>query len=58
VPQLRDPLAGGRRSGAQLGELLADLPPVAAQLPREPERTQPLAAADLAGPVAAFHLGG
>jgi hypothetical protein len=35
VPELRDALAGGRRPGAQLGELLADLPLVAADLPGE-----------------------
>ncbi len=57
VPELLDALAGGRRSGAQLGELLADLPLVAADLPGELERAQPLAAAGLPGPVVAFHLG-
>src|SRR5512132_1934403 len=33
VPELFDPLGGDRRPGAQLGELQADLPLVAAQLP-------------------------
>jgi hypothetical protein len=56
VPELRDPLASGRRPGAQLGELLADAPLVAAQLPGELERAEPFAAADLPGPVVAFHL--
>jgi hypothetical protein len=56
VPELGDPLGGSRRAGAQLGELLANLPLVAAQLPSELARAQPLSAADLAGPVAAFHL--
>jgi hypothetical protein len=58
VPQLRDPLAGGRRPGAQLGELLADLPLVTAQLPGELAWAQPLAGTDLAGPVVALDLGG
>jgi hypothetical protein len=58
VPQLRDPLARGRGASAQLGELLADLPRVAAQLLRELTGLQPLAGADLAGPVVAFHRGG
>jgi hypothetical protein len=58
VPELGDPLGGGRRAGAQLRELVADAALVAAQLPGELARTQPLGAADLAGPVAAFHLGG
>jgi hypothetical protein len=58
VPELFDPLAGGRWAGAQLCELLADLPLVAAQLSRQLARLQPLVAADLAGPVVAFHLGG
>jgi hypothetical protein len=43
VPELGDALAGGGRPGAQLGELLADLPLVAAQLPRKLAGTQPLA---------------
>jgi hypothetical protein len=41
VPQLLDALAGGGRPGAQLGELLADLPLVAAQLPDELAGPQP-----------------
>jgi hypothetical protein len=56
VPELLNPLTSGRRAGAQLGELLADLPLVAAQLPRKRARTQPLAGADLAGPVVVFPL--
>src|SRR5215211_4793327 len=35
VPELGDPLASGRRTAAQGGELLADLPLVGAQLPGE-----------------------
>jgi hypothetical protein len=58
VPELSDPLGGGRRAGAQLRELLAGAALVAAQLPGELARTQPLTGADLAGPVVAFHLGG
>jgi hypothetical protein len=58
VPELGDPVAGGRRADAQLRELLADLPLVAAQLPGELAGSQPLAPADFAGPVVAFHLGG
>jgi hypothetical protein len=56
VPELGDPVASGRRAAAQGGELLADLPLVGAQLPGELTRSQPLSCADLAGPVAAFHL--
>jgi hypothetical protein len=55
---LFDPLGGGRRAGAQLGEQVADLPLVAAELPGELAGLQPLTAADLSGPVVAFHLGG
>jgi hypothetical protein len=58
MPEFGDPLAGGGRPGAQLGELLADLPLVAAQLPRELAGAQPLAAANLADPVVALHRGG
>lgn len=58
VPELGDALGGGSRPGAQLGELLADLPLVAAELPGELPWLQPLACADLPGPVAAFHLDG
>jgi hypothetical protein len=43
VPELRDPLAGGGRARAQLGELLADLPLVAAELLGELAGAQPLA---------------
>jgi hypothetical protein len=57
LPELGDPLGGGRRAGAQLGELLADLPLVAAELPGELPGLQPVMAANLAGPVVAFHLG-
>jgi hypothetical protein len=57
VPQLLDALASGRGPGAQVGELLADLPLVAAQLPGELAETELLAGADLAGPVVAFHRG-
>ena len=58
VPELDDPLGGGRRAGAQLGEQVADLSLVAAQLPGELGGVQPLTAADLSDPVVAFHLGG
>jgi hypothetical protein len=58
VPELGDALGGGRRPGAQLGELLADAVLVAAELPGELAWLQPLACAELAGPVAAFHLDG
>jgi hypothetical protein len=58
VPELGNPLAGGRRAGTEDGELLADLPLVAAHLPGELPGLQPLTTADLAGPVVAFHLGG
>jgi hypothetical protein len=58
VPELGDALAGGRRAGAQLDELLADAALVAAELPGELPWYQPLAGADLPGPVVAFHLGG
>jgi hypothetical protein len=37
---------------------VADLPLVAAELPDQLAGTQPFPAADLAGPVVAFHLGG
>jgi hypothetical protein len=43
VPELGDPFAGGGRAGAQLGELQADLPLVAAELPRELAGAEPLA---------------
>jgi hypothetical protein len=43
VPELLNSLISGRRSGAQVGELLADLPLVAAQLPRKLAGAQPLA---------------
>jgi hypothetical protein len=55
MPQLRDALAGGRRAGAQLDELPSDDTLVAANLAGELPRVQPLAAADLPGPVMAFH---
>jgi hypothetical protein len=44
--------------GPQLRELLADVVLVAAQLPGELAWLQPLARADLPGPVVAFHLDG
>jgi len=43
VPELGDALGRGRRPGAQLGELLADLALVAAELPGELPWLQPLA---------------
>jgi hypothetical protein len=52
APELFDPLGGGRRAGAQGGELLADLSLVAAQLSGELGGAQPLTAADLSGPAA------
>jgi hypothetical protein len=45
VPELSDALGGGRRPGAEGGELLADLPLVAAELPGELAWLQPLAGA-------------
>jgi hypothetical protein len=58
VPELGDALGRGRRAGAEGGELQAELPLVAAELPGELAWLQPLAGAELLGPVAAFHLGG
>ena len=58
LPELFDPLAGGRRAGPQLGEQVVDLPLVAAELPGELAGLEPLPAADLAGPVVAFYLDG
>jgi len=57
VPELGDALGGRRRPGTEGGELLADAALVAVELPGELAWLQPLAGAELPGPVAAFHLG-
>jgi hypothetical protein len=58
VPELGDALGGGRRPGAEGGELLADLPLIAVQFPGELPGLQPFTGSELPGPVVAFHLGG
>ena len=58
MPELGDALGGGRRAGAEGGELLADAALVAAELPGELAWLEPLACAELPGPVVAFHFDG
>jgi hypothetical protein len=57
VPELLDALPGGSRPGAQLAKLPGDLVQPGAELAGEPDGVEPLAGADLPGPVGPLHLG-